>query len=694
MGLDPLTVLVLVIFGFPPAVTHGAGVTGDDPDGPMEQIVTIARRADQPLEGLAASVAALSGEQLGLIGHTHVQESLNRLAGVNLQRADGQEYLPAIRSPVLTGAGACGAFLIAEDNIPLRASGLCNINELFEAHTEMAERIEVLRGPGTVLYGSNAVHGIVNVVTPAPGPGGSASLELGPDGFARGRLRAGHAGQRHRYGLAVTGTTYDGWRDDAYYDQQKLSLRHRYEHGDLRVSTGLTATNLNQETAGYVIGPDAYKDEELAAGNLNPEGFRDAQALRLWSRIETVSVGAGALTITPYLRYQDMRFMMHFLPGTPFEENSQRGLGLQSAYTLEPAPGVTLVWGLDAEIATSSLLQEQESPTVGSPFLEATIPVGRHYDYDVDVTQVGAFADLEKAIGDELTLGAGVRLETQNYDYTNKMNSGRLTEAGAECGFGGCRYSRPESRRDRFTNWSADLRLGYELTDDASLYGRASRAFRAPQATELYRLQREQTVADLDSENISSVEIGLKGGTDSLAYRVTAYWMAKDNFIFRDADFFNVSNGKTRHRGLELELQYRGNGGYFAALGASLARHTYEFDYETAGVNINGNDIDTAPRLFGNARFGWEGERLLIELELAAVGSYYLEPANAFEYDGHTLVSLRASHQLAERLMLYVRAVNLLDEAYAERADYTTFSEQRYFPGAPRGVFAELAFRW
>ena len=85
-----------------------------------------------------------------------------------IQRGSGQESLTALRSPVLTGAGACGAVLVLEDGIPIRPVGTCNVNELFEVNLEQAAAIEVLRGPGSVLYGSSAVHGIINVIPPMP----------------------------------------------------------------------------------------------------------------------------------------------------------------------------------------------------------------------------------------------------------------------------------------------------------------------------------------------------------------------------------------------------------------------------------------------------------------------------------------------------------------------------------------------
>ena len=116
----------------------------------IDEIVTVATRAEADLAQVIGTVAVVDEETLKAVSHAHVQQALSRVAGVNLHRGNGQEYLPAVRSPVLTGAGGCGGFLMQEDGIPLRAAGFCNINELFEANTEMAQRIEVLRGTGTV----------------------------------------------------------------------------------------------------------------------------------------------------------------------------------------------------------------------------------------------------------------------------------------------------------------------------------------------------------------------------------------------------------------------------------------------------------------------------------------------------------------------------------------------------------------
>ena len=129
------------------------------------------------------------------MGAKHQADVLNRIAGVYVQRGSGAESLMAIRSPVLTGAGACGAFLVAEDSLPIRPVGFCNLNEMFELNYEQAGAIEVLRGPGSAMFGASAVHGVVNVLTPRRArdlPAFSAGVEGGSDSFKRVRFAGSH----------------------------------------------------------------------------------------------------------------------------------------------------------------------------------------------------------------------------------------------------------------------------------------------------------------------------------------------------------------------------------------------------------------------------------------------------------------------------------------------------------------------
>jgi outer membrane receptor protein involved in Fe transport len=133
-----------------------------------------------------------------------------------------------------------------------------------------------------------------------------------------------------------------------------------------------------------------------------------------------------------------------------------------------------------------------------------------------------------------------------------------------------------------------------DVLDGLSAYANASRGFRPPEMTELYRLQRRQTVAGLDSERLDSVEIGLKGNLAAWRFALAAFDMDKRNVILRESNGFNVSNGRTSHRGFEYDLQWNALDSLALTLGGTYARHQYEFSRAVDGGETitKGNDID------------------------------------------------------------------------------------------------------
>ncbi len=675
-----LSLLAMVIF---------SGETAFTAESELEEVVSTASRSEKPLSEQSGNLILIAKDDLDFIKLTHFSELAVRTAGVNFSRNNGQEYLASIRSPIFTGAGACGAFLMAQDGIALRSAGFCNVNELFEAFTEQAQRIEITKGPGSALYGSNALHGMINVITPPANVNdGSLSVEAGAWDFIRFNISQGVKGKRHGLRVMASITHDGGWRDQSGFDQQKINLRHDYSGDVWAISSNLFLTNLDQETAGFITGLDAFKDRQISKSNPNPEAFRKAKSLRYWSRFSTQVSDGLRWQFTPYIRALDMKFLMHFLPGQPLEENSQTSIGLQNGFYFNEGSHLEIIAGADFEYTRGSLKQTQVNPTEGSLFLRTTIPSGKQYDYDVDSLMAAAFLQGDWAITAKLHMLGGVRLEYSQYDYTNNMLSGRTDENGVACGFGGCRYSRPDSRKDDFTAFSPKIGLLYKYHDSHNIYLNLSQGFRAPQATELYRLQRAQQVADLKKVSLKNIELGFRGQQDFISYNISFYAMKKDNYILRDSSFFNVDGGKSDHIGADVmvkldvsdTLSVRGN--------VSFARHRYAFDFISGSANLNGNDIDTAPRHFGSMQVTWKPtDKIMAELEWVHMGAYYLDPENLHKYEGHDYLNLRAAFQVTDRYGVFLRLINLTDAKYAERADWTRFTDERYFPGKPRALY-------
>jgi iron complex outermembrane recepter protein len=451
----------------------------------------------------------------------------------------------------------------------------------------------------------------------------------------------------------------------------------------------LAGSNLDQETAGFIIGEHAYRDPSIARSNPDPEAYRDATSLRLAAKY----VDRAGREVRAFLRSSRMDFLQHFLLGQPVEENGQDSGGLMLSATRRLAGG-ELRAGLDAEVARSFLLQEQAGPTTdGPPEANAIRPAGRHYDYDVGSSVVAGYAQWTRELAPRWSLESGLRLENARYEYDNRMIDGNTDEDGVPCPVG-CLYSRPADRSDDFTNLAPRLGLVWRIADAATAYASVARGFRAPEATELYRLQRQQIVADLDSERADAAEIGFRWRGGALALDLALFHMDKKDVILRDSAGFNLGGGRTRHAGIEYEGGWAFAEHWSLSGSGSFSRHEYRFTaaVEQGETITSGDDVDTAPHDVHALRLRRDVGRLSAELEWLHVGPYWTNAANTARYGGHDLANLRIAARPSDAWTLGLRITNLLDEAYADRADFA-FGDHRYFPGRGRAYFVDIGWR-
>ncbi|MFQ3250481.1 MAG: iron complex outermembrane receptor protein [Glaciecola sp.] len=657
----------------------------------IERIVVTANRAQSTILYTAAAVDAVDRSTLDLIDHQHINQALARISGTWISRGNGQEHLSAIRSPVLTGAGACGAFFMALDGISLRAPGFCNTNQLFDANSEQAESIEVLRGPASTLYGSNAVHGVINIRTPDAFSNASsntnsnainhAALRIGRDDHVKTSLGLRSQQGDSAFALFTNVTQNNGYQSQSGYDQQKLTAIYQHNGNAWNNKTVLDLANLNQETAGFVQGFEVYKDPEIRRSNPNPEAFRDAKSLRAYSSFSR-DTESGAITITPYLRWNEMAFLQHYLPWKALEENSATSLGLQAQHRIVNGD-FTFTSGLDTDFTRANLRETQAQD------FSPSIPAGTHYDYDVNATQIGAYSQMQWQSG-ALQLSAGGRLEYIAYDYDNLLSDGNACASTVE----NCRFTRPADQNVNFTVFSPTLSALYATTNEQSVYAKISQGFRAPQATELFRLQNEQVISELDEERMDAIELGWHLYTDAINLNAAVFMQEKSNFIFQDSDRQNVSNGETRHKGIELSGLYKLNNQISLSTNLSYAKHEYTNDLTLSRTSIKGNEIDTAPEFMGTMQLAWKiNSSVLAELSFQRLGNYFVNPENTAEYSGHSLWDLSFRYDYSKRLKLNMNIFNILNEDYAERADFG-FGNYRYFVGQPRRIFLTATWQW
>lgn len=665
---------------------------------PIDDVIVVTG-SHTPIAKLTASnnVDVISQDEIERVLAVTPADILNRITGVHIHTNNGMESLPAMRSPVLTGPGAAGAFIFAQDGIATRAAGFANNNGLSELNLSAASAVEVIRGPASAIYGSNAVHGVVNAISAGVDQPGRLRFLYGDNNHIN--IATKFSGEQ--YAIDYQHVNDGGFRDESDFVSNKLDAKFVSQFSDATVTTTFSGFNLDQETAGFISSGSngdcytstladnvLYKDIAAMAKNCDPDAYRQWSSVRWASKWEWSLDNGAKLALTPFYRNNSMEFRQHYLPSRAIEENSHSSVGVKTIYNQSFSNDLELVAGLDLESTNGTLIETQDAADKYS--WGKARQQGQHFNYEVDAQIIAPFVQLQYQANEQLSLDASLRFDNTQYDYDNLIADGTTKADGTSCTKTNgdpiaCLFLRPADRSDDFSHTSVKVGANYLLTDTTALFASVASGFRAPQTTDLYRLQNQQSIGTIDSESTDSIEIGYRQQAQNLNYEVVWYTMKKDNFFFRDADGLNVTDGKTTHTGLEIGVDYQVTPTLNVGVNYSFASHEYDFDRASSDV-VSGNEIDTAPSNMGNVQITWQPtDALSMELEWLNMGTYYLDPANEHEYDGHDLVHLRTNYRMSDTVTLSANIDNLTDEAYASRADYA-FGTYRFFAGQPRNV--------
>ncbi len=642
-----------------------------------DMVVVTATRQQSKLINQVSNESVIDRRDIVFTAPERPSEILNQLAGVNIQQGSGEEHLTAIRSPVLNAGAGAGSFLYLEDGVPLRAAGFGNVNGLYEADIEQAGSVEVIRGPGSALYGSNAEDGMINVIPLAPTvkPSGSLYVEAGSYGQRRTMASYSQAVGANDFRVSAEGVHDAGWRQDTGITEGKFELRDVWQGGNSTVTSTLSGQTLDQRSGAYIIGYDAYDNWASARRNPVPQAYRKAASIRGQSRWDDNLGDDWKLSLTPYFRTTGMGFLMSYLPSLAIQKNAHTSGGLQSALYKTLSGGHKIIFGLDSEYTDGWYTEFQNRPSF--KMSGAVSAFGEHYNFGVVDKVLAPYVHSEWHVSPSTRIIAGVRLEQTWYDYSNHMSSGI---------FG--LYQRVPNRSDQFTTVMPKLGVVQSLNPNISAYFNLSRGSRAPQITDMYELQYKQTIGQIKPESLDSAELGMRGRISDVSFDSSVYWMKKNHYFYRASDGTNVSNGITLDRGVELSIDAPLPGGFDVGTAATYAEHTYDFNRPDS-ILINsvykGGYIPEAPRTIANTHFGYYfAAHTRAQIEWVHMGAYFLDNADTHSYGGYELFNLRASSQVTDGgLSVSGKILNLLNRHYAERAAVTPTGVDEYFPGAP-----------
>ncbi|HWV57025.1 MAG TPA: TonB-dependent receptor, partial [Longimicrobiales bacterium] len=595
IGLRPQTVTIRIQDGAAAVVNFQL----ENESVLLPDMVVSTTREAQRISETASTVGVVSAETLQEVKPRHPADVMGLVPGVlvNVAGGSGEGHMTAIRQPITTNP----VYLFLENGVPTRSTGFFNHNALYEVNVPQAERIEVLKGPATALYGSDAIGGVINVESRRPSftPEAEAYIEGGPWGQFRLLTSVGNGWGSHAFRADVNVNRADGWRDATAYDRQSASLRWDYYFaGGATLRSLATFTRIEQAGPSSLL-TDDYENNPRA--NYTPISTRSVRAARVSSAFEK-ETGSTLFSITPYLRWNEMDLLPYWAltydPTIYTTGHSSVGFVGRVRRDVESLR-LRLIGGVDFDWSPGSRLEDRlQTERDGQRFVGYT-RAGTLYDYDVTFRGISPYLQLEANPVDRLHVSAGLRVDDIRYDYENRL--GPLDEGN---------WRRPASTDVHFNHVSPKLGASFDVGRGLNVYANYSHGFRAPSEGQIFRQGAAENTIDLQPVTADSYEMGVRGEVGGrVGYTVAAYRMTVANdiltFAHEDGTRETQNAGETLHTGVEAGIGLVILEGLRADLGASVARHTYEVWKPRGDVDYSGNEIQSAPESLYNVRLAY-----------------------------------------------------------------------------------------
>lgn len=647
---------------------------------------------EQPL-----SIAIKGEKEIELDQVIFQKDLLNSLAGVHIEQTGSViGHTTAIRMP----ENKSSYYLFLQDGIPTQSSGFFNHNGLAYTTFQSATSVEVLKGAGTALYGSDAVAAVINVKSlkkPSKKQEISIKAMAGSNGYVLGSVEMSDTiDENGSYRASVSYMHSDGWRDNTKADRFEANIRYDHiinDDNDLKIVFNTSVTDAEQADSFEDYenvengSTQASDDDGYFIAMQNTEIMREFDYARLSVEWSNYSIEDFEMTLTPYIRYNRNQYVATWEKNYPSNDNELITIGLLQKNTHDFSWG-RLIGGFDAEYTNSSRKYNQDFDFTVSGWGGATYTEGALYDYDVAYTAIAPFLHAEYDITKTIMLTVGARYDYNHYDYKNNLEQDSTDSSGV--------YFRPADTKDSFSHLSPKFSLNYMPKEDINIYARYANGFRIPQASRLYSMKAGYEEVSLDPETSNTYEVGMKKYFNEKSYtELTFYYMSVDDTITKYENTITGNNyydngGSTIHKGIEITTQVQITQEWAGHIAYSYSKHNYVDD-----AQYKDNEIAKAPNHLGNTRLIYLPQylkNLRVMAEYQYVGSYWMDDGHDEKYGGYMIGNLKADYTYSESLRFFSKVTNITDERYAVSA--SNGWSLSYSPGDPRQFYGGLEYRW
>ncbi|MDB5104872.1 MAG: TonB-dependent receptor [Fibrobacteres bacterium] len=660
------------------------------------RVVSHGRKMENRAE-VPVAISTIGRREMEEVKPNSLDQILNRTSGVLMVDLGNEQHKMAIRQPMTTRS----LFLYLEDGIPIRPTGVFNHNALIEINMAGLEKVEVIRGPSSALYGSEAIGGAVNFITrkPSRSPIGKISVQANDIGYRRTDVSGSNT--MGKTGVAFGG--YFGERTDgprAHNDFDKLGLNAGVDYTvseKTRITASAAFVDYKSDMTG---GLDSANFSNGDLSSLHTFTWRKVDALR--GKLSFDHDGNAGRRTQGAVFYrggtvgQNPSYRVRNAAGNPalahgnINDNSVESIGLWGQHEEKASfLNTVLTGGVYGDYSLNEVRERyiriDRDPATGV-YSGYTDTDSMLTDYRVDLTDAAGYAQAKLSPARSLNLVGALRYDHFRYDYSNILDRNAFSGA-------------PDQERS-FSEFTPKAGATYDFGANRGGYVNYSRGFSPPQVGELYRGVK---VPGLGASYFDNYEVG---AWYSLSRRMTAelnafYIQGRGELVgvlMPDGTTENRNSGQTGHRGVEWgvkllpirDLAFRFNGAY--------AEHEFHRFVE-GGNDYGGKEMNEAPNWFWNSGFTLKpgmlkGARL--GLEWQRVGEYWMDPANTRSYPGYDLFHLRLGYAW-KGIEAWLNVLNLADARYATSSSYAPGTGPRpgaysYTVGEARSVNLGLAY--
>jgi iron complex outermembrane recepter protein len=623
----------------------------------LEGVVVTATRDAEEIRKVPANVTVITQEGIAQSNAQNVVDLLKDQVDVVVRDFYGNGKTASVD---IRGFGETGNLnvLVLVDGRRVNDIDLSGV-DWTQIPKDQVERIEIVRGSGSVLYGDNATGGVINIITKRPGKPFTAHAEgvAGSYGYYKGTASAGGTWGPFSAMVSANYQDTDGYRENGFLRAKDFGGKFIYDLNE-NIRFNLTGS-FHQDDAGLPGGlPKAiYEVDRRATLAPNDRAKTDDWYLALGTKARFGDLGRFEMNLS----YRSREINDHF-QSYLFEDNRNLSTWAVTPRYIFERPLWTLpnklIFGLDFYSSNSNVFSQ-------SPFGSNRVEVTKQ--------STGLYLLDELSLLSNLILTLGFREEWATYDLFQDVP--RVEDKTHE--------NKPA--------WNVSLNYLFDKT--SSVYLSAKRSFRFPVTDELIQFFPVFQVNPGMKPQISyQYEAGVRHAfADWIEANLTLFWIeTRDEIFFNPVTFTNENFPKTRRQGIEVgakarPLPWLSLWGNYSYINPTLEQQPYSGN-TIPGVPKNkgsiGADIQLWNALSFNARATFVGYRYLIS-----------DWANRVDkLDGYYTIDAKLSYSW-KGLKAFAGVNNLTNQKYAEWAvTNAAGTSQLYYASPERNFIGGISY--